>query len=137
MGKIRSTYFGWHQHIISSIHRQRKVLSDMLHNYAPCVGQEAYWMGMTNILMVKMRNKIRFILEGINTLSHQCIGWERWYVILMMPLVWTRCILKGNYLEKFCSVKMGILCAIFGGHQCIISSMHRWIKLIYYLMMPP
>ncbi len=42
----------------------------------------------------------------VNTLSHQCIGGECWYVTWWCPLVWPRRLTKGSDCDKLLLVKM-------------------------------
>ncbi len=58
------------------------MVCDMLPSDALCGGLEAQMKGsyLDQFVAVKMGNKLRNILEGINALSHQCISGESWYV---------------------------------------------------------
>ncbi len=49
----------------------------MLHNYVPCIGHRGLLKGCDQYFGVKMGKKIDIVLEGVNTLSHQCIDGER------------------------------------------------------------
>ncbi len=90
-------------------------------------------LGSLGIAIISICLSVCSSILLVNALSHQCIGGERWYVTSLCG--------KKNYWTGvtwqfflFCFGENGK--NIFSGFQCIISSMHRWQKLICHLLMP-
>ncbi len=57
---------------------------------------------MTNCLGAENEKKIK-VLKGVNTLTHQCMAGEIWYVTYLCPLGWPRSL----YFAKLFLEKMG------------------------------
>ncbi len=86
----------FHQHNISSMHSWRKVICYLI--MLLWGGQEAHWL---ILFLVKMAKILRNCLEGINTLSHQCIAEECWNTTLLCPLGLPRSQSKGSDIDLF------------------------------------